>query len=138
LALFPEIGPENGGSEPFLFARGDLMDDPKPEGKRVCRLNAFRHELTGQICVMSTDEQKAYDKHSKITLDALAPVGAYESDIAQSIADDRWRLKRARTIESSLFALGMQLGVDNTGAPRSTMRSPRLTPGSRTPKISSS
>ncbi len=94
------------------------MKDPKPEGKRVCRLNAFRHEFTGQMCVMSTDEQKAYDQHSKITLDALAPVGAYERDIAQSVADDRWRLKRARAIESSLFALGMQLGVDNSGAPQ--------------------
>ncbi len=49
------------------------MKDPNPAGKRVCRLNAYRHELTGQMCVMSTDEQKAYDKHSKITLDALAP-----------------------------------------------------------------
>jgi len=34
----------------------------------------------------------------------------------QSIDDDRWRLKRARTIESGMFAIGMQRGADQARA----------------------
>src|SRR5215831_2560141 len=87
-----------------------------PEGKRRCRLNAFRHGLTGQLCVFTPDEQQAYDQHCKTVLDALAPVGDFERDIAQSIADNRWRLKRARAIEASTFALGMhEHSIDDTG-----------------------
>jgi hypothetical protein len=108
---------------------------PKTEkGKKVCRLkrrfhsstNAYRHGHTGQINVLTPDEQQAYDKHSKITLEALAPANDFERDIAQSsfplfdrsIADHRWRLKRAHTIEGSLFAMGMRYSDDDTGAPQ--------------------
>src|SRR5579859_6974519 len=87
-----------------------------PEGKRRCRLNSFRHGLTGQLMVFTPEEQKAYEKHCKIVLEGLAPVGNFELDVAQSIADDRWRLKRARAIEASTFALGMaEQSADNTG-----------------------
>ncbi len=76
-----------------------------PEGKANCRLNAYRHGLTGQLNIITPDEQQAYDAHSKITLDALVPATDYERDLAQGIADDRWRMKRVRTIESGMFAL---------------------------------
>ena len=62
-----------------------------PEGKRRCRLNAYRHGITGQLCVFAPEEQHAYEKHSKVILEALAPVGDFERDLAQSIADDGWR-----------------------------------------------
>ncbi len=87
-----------------------------PEGKRRCRLNAYRHGITGQLCVFAPEEQQAYEKHSKVILEALAPVGDFERDLAQSIADDGWRLKRARAIEASTFALGAhEHAADNTG-----------------------
>ena len=87
-----------------------------PEGKRRCRLNAYRHGLTGQLCVFTPEEQQAYDKHCKVILEALAPIGDFERDIAQSVADDRWRLKRARAIEASTFALGLHKhSTDDTG-----------------------
>ncbi len=89
-----------------------------PEGKRVCRLNAYRHGLTGQIVLLTPEEQQAYDNHTRIVLEALAPATDFERFLAQSIADDRWRLTRARAIESSMFALGMQSGVDDTGHPQ--------------------
>src|SRR5579859_5635001 len=88
-----------------------------PEGKRRCRLNSWRHGLTGQLMVFTPEEQKAYEKHCKIVLEGLSPVGDFELDIAQTIADDRWRLKRARAIEASTFALGMaEHAAANTGA----------------------
>ena len=99
------------------------IDTPRPNYPKAPeptlrnQLNAFRHDLTGQLIVFTPDEQQAYAKHCKIILDHFAPVGAYERDITQSIADDRWRLKRARAIEAGTFALGMQeQAADNTGA----------------------
>jgi hypothetical protein len=89
-----------------------------PEGKARCRLNAYRHGLTGQLCVFTPEEQQAYEKHCNVILYALAPVGDFERDAAQSIADDHWRLKRARAIEASTFALGMpEHAADSTGHP---------------------
>jgi hypothetical protein len=90
-----------------------------PEGKSRYRLNAYRHGLTGQLCVFTPEEQLAYEKHCKIVLEALAPVGDFERDLAHTIADDGWRLKRARAIEASTFALGLdEHATDNsTGHP---------------------
>src|SRR5580700_207963 len=84
---------------------------PRSEaGTQRTRLNAYKHGLTGQIHLLTAAEQTAFDAHSKAVCEALAPVGALEIDIAQAIAEDRWRLKRARAIEAGIFAAG-QLGL---------------------------
>jgi hypothetical protein len=88
-----------------------------PEGKRVCRPNAWRRGLTGQILVLTPDDQQAYDNHTRIVLEAFAPATDFERLLAQSISDDRWRLNRARAIENSMFALAMQTAADDTGNP---------------------
>jgi len=99
--------------------RSHRSTGPKtPQGKKICALNAYRHGFTGRLNIQTPEEQQAYNNHSEMTLEALAPVGAYERNLAQSIADDHWRLKRAGTIEDSLFAIGMQHSNDNTGAPQ--------------------
>src|SRR5580693_9287616 len=105
--------------QPDSTQRPNHSTGPKtPEGKSRCRLNAYRHGLTGQLCVFRPEEQQAYQKHCGVILEALAPVGDFERDIAQSIADDGWRLKRARAIEASTFALGSyEHTADNTGHP---------------------
>src|ERR1700723_142265 len=82
---------------------------PKPKtGTQRTRLNAYKHGLPGQIHLFTAAEQTAFDAHCKSICEALAPVGALEIDIAQAIAEDRWRLKRARAIESGIFAAGQQ------------------------------
>jgi hypothetical protein len=105
------------GHEPHHNPQPNRSTGPKtPEGKSRCRLNAYRHGLTGQLCVFTPGEQQAYEKHCKVVLEALAPVGDFELDIAQSIANGRWRLKRAGAIEASTFALGLhEHSTDNTG-----------------------
>ena len=82
---------------------------PKSEaGTQRTRLNAYKHGLTGQIHLLTAAEQTAFDAHCKAICEALAPVGALEIDIAQAIAEDRWRLKRARAIETGIFAAGQR------------------------------
>src|SRR5580698_2314853 len=91
------------GQGPTPKGQGPAVQGPTgpktPEGKKACRLNAYRHGLTGQLNILSPEEQQAYDQHSKITLAGLAPSGDFERALAQSVADDLWRLNRARTIE---------------------------------------
>ncbi len=105
--------------QPIDAPRPNHSTGPKTlEGKARCRLNAYRHGLTGQLNIQSPDEQQAYENHSNITLAGLAPSGDFERALAQSIADDLWRLNRARTIESGMFALGTRHGDADTGVPQ--------------------
>jgi hypothetical protein len=78
-------------------------------GKHRTRLNAYRHGLTGQIQLLTADEHEAFEKHCSGIRESLDSVGALELELAQSIAEDHWRLKRASTLETGIFSLG-QLG----------------------------
>jgi hypothetical protein len=69
-------------------------------------LNAYKHGLTGQIHVFSAEEHEAFEKHCQSVVEALAPVGAFEQQLAQAIAEGHWRLNRARAIEAGIFACG--------------------------------
>src|SRR5580692_8860340 len=82
--------------------------DRSQAGTQRTRLNAYKHGLTGRIHLLTVAEQAAFDAHCKSICEALTPVGALEIDIAQAIAEDRWRLKRARAIETGIFAAGQQ------------------------------
>jgi hypothetical protein len=91
------------------FANAQKSSGPRTEkGKHRTRLNAYRHGLTGQIQLLTADEHEAFDKHCSGIRESLDPIGALEIDLAQSIAEDHWRLKRARALETGIFALGQQ------------------------------
>jgi len=80
---------------------------PKTEaGKQRASINAYKHGLTGQIHLCTADEHDAFEKHCQAIVEALAPVGILEQELAQSIAADKWRLNRARAIETGIFAIG--------------------------------
>src|SRR6202789_4388277 len=94
-------------------ANAQKSSGPKTEkGKHRTRLNAYRHGLSGQICLLTADDQQAFDQHCTGIRESLEPVGTLETELAQSIAEDHWRLKRARAIETGIFAAGVlaQLG----------------------------
>jgi hypothetical protein len=97
-------------------------------GKQRTRLNAYKHGLTGQIHLLTAAEHEAFDAHCKGICEALAPVGALEIDIAQSIAENRWRLKRVCAMETAVFAAGRQgaLGFIPSGDPLSQDPAQRL------------
>ncbi len=88
---------------------------PRTEsGKRRVSFNAFKHGLTSKVHVHTPEESEAFRAHCQAYLAELAPVGIQETDAVQSIAEDQWRLKRARSIENSIFAAGINVHAGET------------------------
>jgi hypothetical protein len=77
----------------------------KPRDRRA--LSAFRHGLTGRIILLTDAERAAYEKHCQGYHQSLEPRSPVERDLVQSVADDRWRLKNAASLESAIFADGI-------------------------------
>jgi hypothetical protein len=78
------------------------------EPKRRSNLTATKHSQSGKIHIATAEETTAFDKHCQAYTEALAPVGTLEEELAHEIAEDRWRLKRARSVENAIFAVGHQ------------------------------
>ena len=68
--------------------------------------NNLRHGLTGHISLLPTEDREAHDAFCNELIDSFTPETPMESQLAQSIAEDSWRLNRARAIENNMFALG--------------------------------
>ena len=85
-----------------------LSTGPRTEqGRNRSRMNALRHGLTGQVTTMTDEDRAAHEQFSQALIHSLAPEGAMETQLAQRIATDSWRLNRASAIEDNLFALGL-------------------------------
>jgi hypothetical protein len=76
------------------------------EGKAQSRRNNLRHGLTGQINILPTEDREAHDAFCNELSDSLKPETPMEHQLAHSVAEDSWRLNRARAIENNMFALG--------------------------------
>ena len=77
----------------------------KPRDPRA--LNAYRHGLTGQVLILTPEDEVAYKAHCRDLHQFWAPVGGMETELVQEIADDRWRIKHATALMNNTFALGM-------------------------------
>jgi hypothetical protein len=77
------------------------------EGKKRSRINATRHGLTGQFHAFSPEDKIAFDEHCTNLMADYKPETYREKILAMSIAEDMWRLNRARAMENNIFALGM-------------------------------
>ncbi|MDQ1472315.1 MAG: hypothetical protein QOJ99_3795 [Bryobacterales bacterium] len=86
--------------------RNDRPPNPGQQ-QQHCRITAFRHEATGQFYAMSLEDSFAFTAHCKGTVEVLQPANHHERWLATSIAEDQWRLNRARALESNIFAIGM-------------------------------
>jgi hypothetical protein len=76
------------------------------EGKANSSRNNLRHGLTGHISLLPTEDREAHDAFCNELIDSFTPETPMERQLAQSIAEDSWRLNRARAIENNMFALG--------------------------------
>jgi hypothetical protein len=75
-------------------------------GKAVSRLNATRHGLTSQVACMTWEDRDAFNQFCASIVTDYHPETTIETQLAQAIAEDHWRLNRARAIEHNIFALG--------------------------------
>ena len=85
------------------------------EGKAKCRLNAFRHGLTGQIFVFSPEETDVYRNHCAAILGHYQPIGPVEQFLTDQVATSMWRLQRVPAVEQGLIAID-EAGRDEADA----------------------
>jgi hypothetical protein len=76
------------------------------EGKSNSSRNNLRHGLTGQISLLPTEDREAHDTFCNELIESFYPETPMERQLANSIAEDSWRLNRVRAIEDNMFALG--------------------------------
>ena len=76
------------------------------EGKDRSSRNNLRHGLTGQITVLPSEDREAHDLFCNRLIEHLNPENPMEEQLANSIAEDSWRLNRVTAIETNIFALG--------------------------------
>src|SRR6266700_739395 len=110
--------PDNSISEAQLTANrqnAQKSTGPKTEeGKKRCRLNATRHDLTGQFHAFSHEDKRAFDKHCTSLMADFEPQTYREQSLAMSIAENTWRLNRGRALENNIFALGISGAIGET------------------------
>lgn len=77
-----------------------------PEAKQRVKYNALRHGLTGQVLIMTPEEREHFDAFLKGMMTDLAPIGTHETFLANSIAEEAWRLNQIRARCLNLSAVG--------------------------------
>jgi hypothetical protein len=82
------------------------------EGKGRSSLNGYRNGLNGQIVCSTPEELAAFTSFCSEIQTELAPVGAIEKFYAKSVAENMYRLEKARSLEMGMFANGHREHVD--------------------------
>jgi hypothetical protein len=82
-------------------------------GKATTRFNALRHGLTSQVACMTWEDRDAFNQFCAALVMEYKPEGVIETQLAQAVAEDNWRLNRARAIEHNIFALGHSTAAAN-------------------------
>src|SRR6202789_334874 len=82
------------------------------EAKERVKYNALRHGFTGQVLMMTPEERELFDAFVKGMMTDLAPAGTHETFLANSIAEEAWRLNQIRARCANLAAVG---DIDGAG-----------------------
>jgi len=77
-----------------------------PEAKERVKYNALRHGFTGQVLIMTPEEREKFDAFVKGMMTDLAPVNTHETFLANSMAEEAWRLNQIRARCTNLTAVG--------------------------------
>src|SRR5271154_6710353 len=78
---------------------GPTSDD----GKAKSSQNATKHGLTGGPVVLPTEDMNEFQRFSAEIVADLDPEAALERELAQTVANALWRLKRIKPIEDGLL-----------------------------------
>jgi hypothetical protein len=97
---------------------------PSDRRLRANRANAkksTRHGILSQVIHLPEEEMASYNEFTERYLASLNPVGAVETELANSCADLQFRLHRLAAAEHNLFAIGHDEQGErwNTGHPES-------------------
>ena len=76
-------------------------------GKQRSRMNAVKHNLSGQNLILLESEAEAYNRMAAAMLTDLNPKAEPERQIAQKIIDTNFRLNRLTAIENNMFSFGL-------------------------------
>src|SRR5258708_22002184 len=85
---------------------------PRTEaGKERAKLNAWRHGLTGQSCIVPEEDRESFTLFTtKLSAD-LDPANFIEAQLAHLYATFQWRIHRAAAIEETMLTLGQMEGI---------------------------
>ena len=76
-------------------------------GKQRSRMNAVKHNLSGQHLMLQETELEAYNRMATSMLTDLKPNSEPERQIAEKIIDTNFRLNRLTAIENNIFSFGL-------------------------------
>jgi hypothetical protein len=77
-----------------------------PEGKARSSSNATKHGLAGRTVLLPSDDLNEFNTFTEEFIQSLDPRTPMERELARTISDGYWRLRRVRTTEDSLYAIG--------------------------------
>jgi hypothetical protein len=81
----------------------------RPHPATVAKLNAMRHGLTAETPVIpGIESHDEWDTFRARLVDALAPVGALEDQLAERFASAAWRLRRVARYEREYIAVSQE------------------------------
>ena len=99
----------------FAANRANAQKSPGPTsiaGKQKSRQNARRHGVTAQTTVMTDEDRLNHDDFCNDMIADLAPIGAMETFLASSVAEEAWRLNYSRAQCNNIVSIGH---FDGTG-----------------------
>lgn len=94
--------PEQSGVIPARLTK--KMGPRTARGKAASSQNARKHGLRSTDVVIPGEIPKEFDDLLQDVRRDLKPVGAVEEELVEHIASSMWRLRRARRIETSIYA----------------------------------
>src|SRR5690348_825254 len=81
-----------------------LSTGPKtPEGKTAAARNSTKHGLSGAFTVLPHEDQDEFDILVACMRDEFQPANQHEIFLVEQMAQSRWRLARARRLETAIF-----------------------------------
>ena len=89
---------------PVTLSQNPAGGPRTPEGKAVSSQNAFSHGLTGALLVLPWENQEEFDSLLNQLVAEHRPATATEGILVREIAEQYWRLQRARNHEHTLLA----------------------------------
>jgi hypothetical protein len=85
-------------------------------GKQSIRANALRHGLAAKLhVVLAGEDENFYNEILESLREEYAPQSTQEEMLVGQIAENYWRLIRARNMESGSFKLGIKIEAEEYG-----------------------